>query len=54
MHMHGFCTLNQQTHKDVYPIPHIEDLLDKLAHAILFSKMDLIQGYHKVQIMLAH
>ena len=41
-----FCALNQQTRKDIYPIPWIEDLLDKLAHANWFSKMDLAQGYH--------
>ena len=41
-----FHALNQQTCKDVYPIPCIEDLLDKLAHANWFSKMDLAQGYH--------
>ena len=34
-----FCTLNHQIHKDIYPIPYIEDLLDKLAHANWFSKM---------------
>ena len=28
-----FCALNQQTRKDIYPIPRIENLLDKLAHA---------------------
>ena len=41
-----FRALNQQTRKDVYPITHIEDLLDKLAYANWFSKMDLAQGYH--------
>ena len=28
-----FHAINQQTRKEVYPIPRIEDLLDKLAHA---------------------
>ena len=45
-----FGTLNQQTPKDVYPIPYIEDFLNKLAHSKWFSKMDLTKGYHKVQI----
>ena len=49
-----FRTLNQYTHKGVYPIPCIEDLLDKLAHANWFSKMDLIQVYHQIQITPAH
>ena len=46
-----FHTLNQQTHEDIYPIPCIEDLLGKFAHANWFLKMDLAQGYHQVQIM---
>ena len=41
-----FHTLNQWTRKYVYPIPHIEDLLDKLAYATWFLKMNLAQGYH--------
>ena len=40
MHM-DFHALNQQIRKDIYPIPYIEDLLDKLAHANWFSKIDL-------------
>ena len=36
-----FHALNQQTCKDIYPIPHIEYLLDKLAHSDWFLKMDL-------------
>ena len=42
-----FRALNQQINKDVYPIPGIEDLLDNLAHANWFSKMDLAQGITK-------
>ena len=45
-----FWTLNQQTCKDAYPIPCIEPLLDKLANAYWFSKMNLAQRYHQVQI----
>ena len=41
-----FRALNRQTRKDVYPIPRIEDLLDKLASARYFTKLDLAQGYH--------
>ena len=46
MHVLGFHALNQQTYKDIYPIPYIEDLLDKLAYATWFLKMDLSQRYH--------
>ena len=41
-----FRALTQQTRKDVYPIPRIEDLLNKLAHDNWFLKMYLAQGYH--------
>ena len=40
--------LNRQTKKDVYPLPHIDDLLDKLAHAHFLSVIDLASGYHQV------
>ena len=45
-----FRALNLQTRKDVYPLPRIEDLLDRLTRAHYFTKIDLAQGYHQVQI----
>ena len=42
--------LNDQTVKDRYPLPRIDDLLDRLQGAIVFSKLDLAQGYHQVQM----
>ena len=40
--------LNRQTKKDVYPLPRIEDLLDKLSKAMCLSAIDLASGYHQV------
>ena len=34
-------SLNKMTKKDVYPIPRIDDLLDRLTNAKIFSKIDL-------------
>ena len=38
--------LNRQTKKDVYPLPCIDDLLDKLSKAKFLSAIDLASGYH--------
>ena len=43
-------TLNKQTRWDLYPIPRIDDLLDHLMHAMIFSKIGLSQGYNQVAI----
>ena len=42
--------LNQCTVRDAYPLPQIDDLLDRLAFAHLFSKIDLWTGFHQVAI----
>ena len=39
--------LNRYTKKDVYPLPHINDLLDKLVHNCFLSAIDLASGYHQ-------
>jgi len=42
--------LNAIIAKDRYPLPYIEDLLDKLHRARVFTKLDLASGYHQVQV----
>jgi len=45
-----YCGLNSITAKDRYPLPYIEDLLDKLHGARVFTKLDLASGYHQVRV----
>ncbi|KAH9133302.1 hypothetical protein AeRB84_020594, partial [Aphanomyces euteiches] len=40
--------LNKVTVKDSYPMPRIDDLLDVLGRAKLFSTMDIVSGYWNV------
>jgi hypothetical protein len=43
-------TLNSMTIKNKYPLPRIEDLLDRLKKAKFFFKIDLRSGYHQMKI----
>lgn len=42
--------LTSITVKDRFPIPTVEELLDEIAGARVFSKLDLRAGYHQVRI----
>ena len=44
--------INAQTEKDAYPLPHIDQVWPVLAKARYFVSLDLLMGYHHVEVEL--
>jgi hypothetical protein len=42
--------LNRVTIKNKYPLPRIDDLFGQLKGASIFSKIDLLSGYHQLKV----
>ena len=42
--------LNKVMVKNKYPLPRIDDLMDQLVGACVFSKIDLRSGYHQIRV----
>ena len=46
-------SLNAQTVPDRYPIPHIQDFMQRLAGSKIFSKIDFIRAYYQIPVELS-
>ena len=42
--------LNAVTEKDSHPLPNIRDIFDQLEGATVFSLLDLVSGYHQIEM----
>ncbi len=42
--------INAKTRKDIYPLPLIEETLDRLSSAKVFTKIDIRQAFHRLRV----
>lgn len=49
-----YVALNAATRPDRYPLPHILDFTSRLSGTTVFSKIDLLKGYHQIPMDPAH
>ncbi|CCO32313.1 Transposon Ty3-I Gag-Pol polyprotein AltName: Full=Gag3-Pol3 [Rhizoctonia solani AG-1 IB] len=45
-----YCCLNAMTIKNWYALPRQDELIEKLSHAKIFTKLDLHNGYNNIRI----
>jgi hypothetical protein len=45
-----YCRLNLVTTPDKYPLPNMQDLSNGLHSCTVFSKIDLVKGYHQIPV----
>lgn len=43
--------VNQVTRADAFPIPRLEDCIDRIGRAVVVSELDLLKGYWQVPLM---
>src|SRR5579871_6768749 len=45
-----YCKLNKITRKDIYSLPKINELLDSLENAAMFSTLDMCSGFYQIEV----